>query len=80
MALFGKNEDEVQTQDTCENKRVLFKQHHTLQQTIFEGAAALNSTRDGHMGHGFGCGDGSCIDWHQRHVVRVLLALCPLAV
>ena len=32
------------------------------------------------MGHGFGCGDGSCIDWHQRHVVCVLSALCPLAV
>ena len=25
------------------------------------------------MGHGFGCVDGSWIDWHQRHVVRVLL-------
>ena len=23
------------------------------------------------MGHGFGFGDGNCIDWHQRHVVRV---------
>ena len=21
------------------------------------------------MGHGFGCGDESCFDWHQRHVV-----------
>ena len=30
------------------------------------------------MGHGFGCGDGSCIDWHQRRVVRVFSALCPL--
>ena len=27
------------------------------------------------MGHGFGCSDGSCIDWHQRHVVRVFPAL-----
>ena len=27
------------------------------------------------MGHGFGCGDGSCIDLHQRHVVRVFSAL-----
>ena len=27
------------------------------------------------MGHGFGCGDGSSIDWHQRHVVRVFSAL-----
>ena len=35
--------------------------------------AALNSMRDGPMGHGFGCGDGSCVDWHQRHVVRVFL-------
>ena len=26
------------------------------------------------MGHGFGCGEGICIDWHQRHV-RVLSAL-----
>ena len=25
------------------------------------------------MGHGFGCVDGSWIDWHQRHVVRVFL-------
>ena len=25
------------------------------------------------MGHCFGCGDGSCIDGHQRHVVRVVL-------
>ena len=31
------------------------------------------------MGHGFGSGDGSCIDWHQRHVVRVSSALCPLS-
>ena len=30
------------------------------------------------MGHGFGCGDGSCIDWHQRHVVREISAVCPL--
>ena len=28
------------------------------------------------MGHGFGCGDGSCIDWHQRHV-REFSALLP---
>ena len=27
------------------------------------------------MGHGFGCGDGSCVDWHQRHVVRMFSAL-----
>ena len=32
------------------------------------------------MGHGFGCGDGSCVDWHPRHVVRVFSALCRLAV
>ena len=25
------------------------------------------------MGHAFGCGDGSCIDWHRRHVVREFL-------
>ena len=25
------------------------------------------------MGHGFDCGDASCIDWHQQHVVRVFL-------
>ena len=25
------------------------------------------------MGHGFDWGDGSCIDWHQRHVVRMFL-------
>ena len=25
------------------------------------------------MGHGFGCGDGSCIDWHQRHVISGML-------
>ena len=28
------------------------------------------------MGHGFG--DGSCIDWHQRHVVCACSALCRL--
>ena len=27
------------------------------------------------MGHGIGCGDESCINWHQRHVVRVFSAL-----
>ena len=32
------------------------------------------------MAHGFGYGDGSCVDLHQRHVVRVFSALCPLAV
>ena len=48
---------------------------YLLQQTIFEYTAALNSMRDGPMGHGFDCGDGSCIDWHQRHVVRVFSAL-----
>ena len=26
------------------------------------------------MGHGFDCGEGSCIDWYQRHV-RVFSAL-----
>ena len=31
------------------------------------------------MGHGVDCGDGSCVDWRQRHVVRVFSALCPLA-
>ena len=30
------------------------------------------------MGHGFGCGDGSCIDWHQRRVVRVFSAINSL--
>ena len=30
------------------------------------------------MGHGFGYGDVSCIDWHMRHV-RAFSALCPLA-
>ena len=45
----------------------------------FERTAALNSMRDGPMDHGFGSGDGSCIDWHQRHVVRVFSALCRLA-
>ena len=29
------------------------------------------------MGHGLGCGDGSCVDWHHRHVVGVYSALCP---
>ena len=61
--------------------RVLLKQHHhLLQQKIFESTAALNSMRDGPMGHGFGCGDGSCIDWHQRHVVRVVSAFRLVAV
>ena len=27
------------------------------------------------MGHRFGCGDGSCIDWYRRHGVRVFSAL-----
>ena len=31
------------------------------------------------MGHGLGCGDGSYIDWHQRHAVRVYSALCRLS-
>ena len=26
------------------------------------------------MGHGSGFGDGGCIDWHQRHIVRVFSA------
>ena len=61
--------------------RVLFKLHnHLIQQTIFECTAALNSIRDGPVGHGFGCGDERCIVWHQRHVVRVFSALCPLTV
>ena len=56
--------------------RVLFKLHnHLLQQTIFECTAALNSMRDGPMGHSFGCGDVSCVDCHQRHVVREFSAL-----
>ena len=46
----------------------------------FRRTAALNSMRDGSMGHGFGCGDGSCFDWHQRHVVIESYALCYLAV
>ena len=29
------------------------------------------------MSHGLGCSDGSCIDWHQWHVVRVFPALSP---
>lgn len=27
------------------------------------------------MGHVFDCGDGSCIGWHQRHLVRVIYHL-----
>ena len=55
---------------------VISKQHHhLLQQTIFEYTAPLNSMRDVPMGHGFDCGDGSYIDWHQRHVVHVFSAL-----
>ena len=27
------------------------------------------------MGHEFGCGDGNCMDWRKRHVVRALSAL-----
>ena len=42
--------------------------------TIFEYTAALNSMKDGPMSHGLDCGDGSCIDWHRRHVVRVFSA------
>ena len=30
------------------------------------------------MGHGFDCGEGSCIDWYQRHV-RVFSALILLS-
>ena len=59
--------------------RVLFTRHDLLQQTIFECTATPNSMRDGPMDHGFVCGDGSSIDWHQRHV-RVFSALYPLAV
>ena len=32
------------------------------------------------MGHDFGCGDGSCFDWHQRHVVCEFSSLCSLGV
>ena len=46
----------------------------TVLQAIFECAAALNSMRDGSVGHGFSCGDGNCIDWHQWHVARVFSA------
>ena len=46
-----------------------------LQQTVSECTVALNAMRDGPMDHGFGCGGGSCMDWHQRHVVRVFSAL-----
>ena len=35
---------------TCYNRRFLSVQQHSI-----------NSMRDGPMGHGFGCGDGSCI-------------------
>ena len=31
------------------------------------------------MGHGFGCGDKSCFDWNQQHVVIELSALCSLS-
>ena len=44
-----------------------------VQETIFECTAALDEIRP--HGHGFGCGDGSCIDWHQRHAVRVFSTL-----
>lgn len=61
--------------------RMLFKRrHHFVQRMLLEGTAALNSIWDGPMGHGFGYGDANCIDWHQRHVVRVFSAFCPLAV
>ena len=60
---------------------MLLKQHHHfLQHTISGCTAALDAIRDGPMGHGFGCGDGSCIDWHQRHVVRVVSAFRLVAV
>ena len=56
--------------------RGVFKQHyHMLQQTIFGCTAVLNSIRGGPMGHGGGCGDGSCIDWRPRRLVRVFPAL-----
>ena len=29
------------------------------------------------MGREFGCGDGSGIDWQQRHVVRVFFCSLP---
>ena len=38
---------------------------------------ALNSMRNGPKGHGFASGDGSCIDWCQRHVLRVFF--CSLS-
>ena len=32
--------------------------------------------KDGPKGHGFGCGDGSCMVWHHRHFfVRFLRAV-----
>ena len=49
-------------------------------QTISDCTSALDSIRDGPTGHGFGYGDGSFIDWHRRHVVRVFSALCLLPV
>ena len=55
--------------------RVISKQHHLLHQATLEYTAALNSMRDGPMGHGFDCGDGRCTGWHQRPFVRVFCAL-----
>ena len=71
------SEDGYEFQKCC---WTLHDNHHLLQQTIFGRTAALNPTRDGPMGQGFDRGDGSCIDWHQRHVVRVFSALCHLVV
>ena len=31
------------------------------------------------MGHGFGCGDGNCIDWHKWHFVRLFSAVLWLS-
>ena len=60
---------------------MLFEEHQSSRATtdyfsrILECTAALNSIRDGPMGDGFGCGDGRCINWHKRHIVRVFC--CP---
>lgn len=32
------------------------------------------------MGHGCCWGGGSCLGWHQRHIVRVVSVLCLLTV
>ena len=50
---------------TCYKRRFLPVQQHPI--------------RSG-TGHGFGCGDRSCVDRHQRHVDRVFSVLCSPAV